>query len=742
MSDWKQYAPAFTMDISGEFVKDFDSKTGKRKQYDRSDDPMFAWLPFRQDFLDEMLQQEEFGNHTIHPSCTSCKAWLLSHIPTTKASKSSVAQVGNLFQSLERQILEDTTLKEMGLVFQLGHAGTECPIPGLLQMLMILHVNGVHTICGHWCSIVANVNVCDYVSTLEQKVDSWETQWVPDLYKAFGQMSRQWAYLKHLKRAGIGWIERLSHSITLIIPFFRYLYRLLVRMDANFQLKNRFQKCNKHKKDSTLYSGLDYQVPNDEYFDHLKKYVNKTDYMYHFCGVDAKRYMTVDGLVVYGCGLLGLGNLLNGESFDVGLTLLVKSSIKTAQVKNDSVGKLDDLRAKWKKKVDDWRADHSKPSLYAAEETSVQIMEVQVRLQLQSEELEEITKGKVVKKVSMSVFLSMGFELEIDQCRILSDLHSSNAMIHCQGKIHELHILFFKKLSSFWKTQNVHMPSMKALIDEEKKMRNADNAVPMAEEVKLWLPSQVPENKYRNANVVGQERSTRAHTLIDTVMDRINTSAQKYRQAQVAMVALRGESCGVCRRLEPEDIAPMHKVEHDTKVTKYLRRAGGQESRAQARPVAQKLTWIWTAGGGPESEVNQGVHKSVRVKWSKALVRKTQWVEEVEILHEEMKWTISSLKFEANQWEMLTKQSDVPVAEEVQQGQEVYAWKQAKLREHTWYAFKGRWGRWEEAMHAPMMLDPDAEQASMDEDGIGSDLDMAVSCGVPMGGNTALLLDT
>ncbi len=63
----------------------------------------------------------------------------------------------------------------------------------------------------------------------------------------------------------------------LIIPFFRYLYHLLVGMDANFQLKNRLRKHNKHKKDSVLCSGLGYQVLNNDYFDHLKKYVNKTN---------------------------------------------------------------------------------------------------------------------------------------------------------------------------------------------------------------------------------------------------------------------------------------------------------------------------------------------------------------------------------------------------------------------------------------------------------------------------------
>ncbi len=151
------------------------------------------------------------------------------------------------------------------------------------------------------------------------------------------------------------------------------------------------------------------------------------------------------------------------------------------------------------------------------------------------------------------------------RCRIFSELQSSNVMIHHQGKVHTLCISFFKKLGSFRKTQAVHMPGVKALIEEEETLWDADNAAPMAEEVKLWLPSQVPEDKhllvsepapyhtefqlwegqcldalvsiqmklmawqhlirYRNTNIVGQERSTRARTLIDTVMDHINISA-------------------------------------------------------------------------------------------------------------------------------------------------------------------------------------------------------------------------
>ncbi len=56
-------------------------------------------------------------------------------------------------------------------------------------------------------SVVANINMRDYVSTLEQKVDCWGTEWVPDRYKAFRQMSQQWAYLKRLKWAGVGHLK-------------------------------------------------------------------------------------------------------------------------------------------------------------------------------------------------------------------------------------------------------------------------------------------------------------------------------------------------------------------------------------------------------------------------------------------------------------------------------------------------------------------------------------------------------
>ena len=53
-------------------------------------------------------------------------------------------------------------------------------------------------------SVVAQVNVRDFVTVLEQITAPHRTEKLPDRYKAFGRMSRQWAYITRLRRAGVG----------------------------------------------------------------------------------------------------------------------------------------------------------------------------------------------------------------------------------------------------------------------------------------------------------------------------------------------------------------------------------------------------------------------------------------------------------------------------------------------------------------------------------------------------------
>lgn len=141
---------------------------------------------------------------------------------------------------------ERTSLSQLGAVFQLGHHGGTCVKPERTRQLTVIHVNGVHTVTVAFCgcracedisnveilmrnawypattidpascatyevldqfrllSVVAQVNVRDFVTVLEQITAPHRTEKVPDRYKAFGRMTRQWAYLMRLRRAGVG----------------------------------------------------------------------------------------------------------------------------------------------------------------------------------------------------------------------------------------------------------------------------------------------------------------------------------------------------------------------------------------------------------------------------------------------------------------------------------------------------------------------------------------------------------
>jgi hypothetical protein len=134
---------------------------------------------------------------------------------------------------------------DLGLDIQIGHALGHCAYPTLTRTITVMHTTGIHrfraAFCNcdhgdgveHWqqafrdgwfpattrqpqtfatievlklfrlLNVVAHVNVRNFVTTLERKSNPHGIEWVPDRYKSFGLMSRQWSYLQRLRRAGI-----------------------------------------------------------------------------------------------------------------------------------------------------------------------------------------------------------------------------------------------------------------------------------------------------------------------------------------------------------------------------------------------------------------------------------------------------------------------------------------------------------------------------------------------------------
>ncbi|KAJ7582438.1 hypothetical protein C8J56DRAFT_792613 [Mycena floridula] len=113
-------------------------------------------------------------------------------------------------------------------------------------------------------NVTGNMNVWDYVTSMEIISDGMRAGEVTDRYKTFGRMQRQYAFLLHMKRSGrahdIGGIAGTPPGGAAVLcwacphehihmpegwrdvdPSYQFIYMLFIAMDANFQMKNRLR---------------------------------------------------------------------------------------------------------------------------------------------------------------------------------------------------------------------------------------------------------------------------------------------------------------------------------------------------------------------------------------------------------------------------------------------------------------------------------------------------------------------
>ncbi|KAJ7015794.1 hypothetical protein C8F04DRAFT_1205123, partial [Mycena alexandri] len=246
-------------DVSGE-----DADNQKRKRYPSSD-PMSLWLPMAESFLDALLRRDGLGVYIFSPACSCCKAPLEGDTRLFRCT-----QCGEFLQCrdclLSRHALTPLhSVQEwngqhwiaarlsggeggLGLVYQVGHHGFPCEFPGRERAMVVLDLSGVHKITYRFCecaanyhtgmhgtlrapliprpvrtldtletfrllNVVGNMNVQDFVGTLERKTDPLRVGEVPmahrtqDRYKSFGYMARQYGFELCAKRTGCGHTE-------------------------------------------------------------------------------------------------------------------------------------------------------------------------------------------------------------------------------------------------------------------------------------------------------------------------------------------------------------------------------------------------------------------------------------------------------------------------------------------------------------------------------------------------------
>ncbi|KAF7965306.1 hypothetical protein HWV62_44514 [Athelia sp. TMB] len=248
------------------------------KRYVNSDIPLATWAPFRDEYLDELMGLE--GRGRFGSTCSGCGKW-------------------------NTRFFERTSLRELGLRVQLGHASGRwcCSFKAGNKDFVVIHTNGIHTIHLEFCRcngvprhtqllrtgwypatplkpqtcvtmevlrlfhtlhLQGKTTGFSFYKSLEYLTDNTGLYPPPDRLDVFMLAVREWRHLKLLKRAGrtydpLGVINTPPGSLAIIcracpqpglnLPLDwdtrdtskRWLYMLTLAMDANFRLRSKIR---------------------------------------------------------------------------------------------------------------------------------------------------------------------------------------------------------------------------------------------------------------------------------------------------------------------------------------------------------------------------------------------------------------------------------------------------------------------------------------------------------------------
>ncbi|KAJ6547928.1 hypothetical protein DFH09DRAFT_1087397 [Mycena vulgaris] len=240
----------------------------KRKEYASTTDPMSLFRPLKGFFLEELLRHKGLGDSMDNPQCAHCSRGFTpeSVLRVFKCYEcgeflqcedccgcfpySLACMISDEYQEWNGNFWVPCTLRDLGLVYQLGHGGFPCLVPDeTVHKMTVMEAPIIRQIHMRFCkcsksdsadnleqlmrngwypatvtdpstcatfrslesfrlyNVVGNMNVRDFVTAMERVTDTTAASgmtWLPDRYKQLGRMARQWAFLKRLMRAGRG----------------------------------------------------------------------------------------------------------------------------------------------------------------------------------------------------------------------------------------------------------------------------------------------------------------------------------------------------------------------------------------------------------------------------------------------------------------------------------------------------------------------------------------------------------
>ncbi|KAG1877378.1 hypothetical protein F4604DRAFT_1923970 [Suillus subluteus] len=325
---------------------------------------------------------------------------------------------------------------------------------------------------------------------------------------------------------------------------------------------------------------------------------------------------------------------------------------------------------RWKLAIEGWEADRLQTNPFEVTTTS-EFVSYGDGIHKEAEDLEHGLNYSLHTEVSPSVLISSGIEIEDQQCRLEREYgalgaHPTDLQL---TKLQERSNALQHKIEKWCKVQVLYMPTVvRVHIFNTASTINSREEKP--HEVKLWLPSQLKgasnefceervcryEWELRQAQAFdalndlynqlrGQRANTRAAAVLTKVELSIKTDAEQYCRAWTALVVL-------------GDILQEHNWGNDL-----------------PKLEAEHAHGVTT--GDREGETV--LADALRVEWCKSRARAYRWMEEVELLQEEMRRVCAFFDWHAAWWkDQASRRIGLDVAES--EGIGAYAKRQAAIR--------------------------------------------------------------
>ncbi|KAJ7807746.1 hypothetical protein B0H14DRAFT_3091205 [Mycena olivaceomarginata] len=318
---------------------------------------------------------------------------------------------------------------------------------------------------------------------------------------------------------------------------------------------------------------------------------------------------------------------------------------------------------------------------------------------------------------SPGTFISLGLSLEETQRRLSVDVRALKDPSPTQKlAFTKRRTALLKEIRKFRKMQSIYMPTVRAVLSDSNKAVYDGQGDQVPESTRLFMPSEIADsklrarvcapslpdvearmregeasealervrvglrtrtmtNRFKVRNFTGQGLMTKSQGILRQINVRIHNAKLRYRYSRAALLALRGHGAWEERL----------RILHDD--DGGIARAGV----VVAGEGSHTLSWIWYTVGEGETDKDKRLVDALRVEWCKAYSRTHRYDEEVRLLREEMRRTVTYGITEAGEWERRAAEELPGASAELTEGRQAYAAEHAATERARCADLERRW---------------------------------------------------